>query len=217
MASLNVKIWIFPSLFRGVVILALTFVLPAQTWGYRHHQAKVRYQEYSQQAFDLARQQNRPIFLVLSASWCFWCKKYDEQTLNTDVVSSYLNENFVNIFVDLDRRPDLRHLFVKRAQPTSVIFTPDGKEFLSFSGTLKADDFMTGMRKVLADIQSRNGTPYGENAATVSRPWALATRISSNCAWSSSGRMRLAAATTSAASSVFPFANSTRPSSYWAG
>ena len=145
----------------------MTFVLPTQTWGYRHHQAKVKYQEYSQQAFDLAREKNKPIFLVLSASWCFWCKKYDEDTLNTDQVSAYLNENFVTIFVDLDRRPDLGHLFVKRAQPTSVIFTPDGREFLSFSGTLKADEFMSGIRKVLLDLQARNGVPYGNKAATV--------------------------------------------------
>ncbi|MEE8435272.1 MAG: DUF255 domain-containing protein [bacterium] len=136
-------------------------------WGYRHSGAAIRYLEYSQRAFDLAKRENKPVFMVISAVWCYWCKTYDEQTLEISEVASFMNRNFINVFVDLDRRQDLQHKYVTKGIPTSVIFTPDGRQYLSFSGILDPRQFLAGMSQVLSDIRRKKGQPRREPPATV--------------------------------------------------
>lgn len=162
------KASISAALFSLVVIVPLTLTSGAGTaWGYRHSGAAIRYLEYSQRTFDLAKRENKPVFMVISAVWCFWCKTYDEQTLEISEVASFMNRNFINVFVDLDRRQDLQHKYVTKGIPTSVIFTPDGRRYLSFSGILDPRQFLAGMSQVLADIRRQKGQPRREPAATV--------------------------------------------------
>ena len=147
--------------------------VPAIGRSYYHHTSNIAYREYSQEAFDLAARENKPVFMVLSAVWCFWCKVYERQTLEKLEVSAYLNRNFINVFVDLDQRQDLQHLYVSKGIPTTVIFTPEGKRFLTFSGTLKQEEFLSGMRQVLAEIRKNAPERKAETAPSVKDVRAL--------------------------------------------
>lgn len=154
-------------LLLGIAALVVAAAYPGEGWAYRHHNSNIAYHEYNQATFDLARRENKPVFMVLSAVWCFWCKAYEQRALEKAEVSAYLNRNFINIFVDLDQRQDLQHLYVKKGIPTTVIFTPEGVRFLTFSGTLNEREFLTGMRQVLADMRSRTLPPERESAPSV--------------------------------------------------
>ena len=130
------------------VLLAMT----GTGYAYQHTKSSVSFHEYSESAFQLAERTGKPLFVVLAAKWCYWCRTYERETLENAQVSSFLNRHFVNVFVDLDERPDLQDRYVQRGIPTTVILRPDGRMYLTFSGILAPADFLTGMNQVLKGL-----------------------------------------------------------------
>ena len=53
-------------------------LVPAPTvWAYAHHNSSVRFLDYSPATFEIARREGKPVFLLISAVWCYWCKYFD--------------------------------------------------------------------------------------------------------------------------------------------
>lgn len=150
---------------RLPLILGLALLLvPVLAHGYRHHTSKIHYREYSTEVFEQARREGKPIFILISAAWCYWCKYFDKHTLETEEVSSYLNRHWLNVFVDSDARADLTRKYV-RGWPMTVLLHPDGRVQLSFSGALIKNDFLDIVKRTEAEI--RSGTNAPAPAATV--------------------------------------------------
>jgi uncharacterized protein YyaL (SSP411 family) len=149
---------------RGrMVLLPLTLaaallLAPALAHGYRHHTSKIHYREYSTEVFEQARRDGKPIFVLLSAVWCYWCKYFDAHTLETEEVSSYLNRHWLNVFVDSDARADLTRKYV-RGWPMTVLLHPDGRVQLSFPGALTKKDFLDIVKRVEGEIRSGTAAP----------------------------------------------------------
>lgn len=93
--------------------IVLVLLLPGPAAAYSHQTSKVRFVEHSPQAFETARREQKPVFLLISAVWCYWCKYFDRNALETGEVSAYLNRHYVSIFVDHDRRLDLTRKHVR--------------------------------------------------------------------------------------------------------
>ena len=144
---------------RLSLVLALALLLaPVLAYGYRHHTSKIHYREYSTEVFEQARREGKPIFILISAVWCYWCKYFDANTLETDEVSSYLNRHWLNVFVDSDARADLRRKYV-RGWPMSVLLHPDGRVQLSFPGALGKQDFLDIVKRAEAEIARGTAAP----------------------------------------------------------
>jgi uncharacterized protein YyaL (SSP411 family) len=109
--------------------------------------SKVRFVEHSPAVFEAAQREGKPLFLLISAVWCYWCKYFEQQVLADAEVSKYLNEHYVSVFADHDRRPDLVRKYV-RGLPMIVLFAPDGRVRQSFAGVLKKDDFLSVVKQV---------------------------------------------------------------------
>src|SRR5262245_13447723 len=101
---------------------------------------KVRFVEHSPAAFEAAQREGKPLFLLISAVWCYWCKYFEQQVLADAEVSRYLNQHYVSIFADYDRRPDLVRKYV-RGLPMIVLFAPVGRVRQSLVGVCMLDDF----------------------------------------------------------------------------
>lgn len=95
---------------------------------------------WGKEAFDRARDLNRPILLDVGAVWCPWCSLMDRDTYTNAASASYINQHFVAVKVDFDASPKLVAQF-QRAQavlnfaaglPLTSFITPDGK--LYFGG-----------------------------------------------------------------------------------
>lgn len=129
--------------------LLATAVFPvAEACGHAHEASKVRFVEHTPAAFDAARREGKPVFLLISAVWCYWCKYFEEQVLTDAEVSKHLNGHYLSVFVDHDRRPDLARKYV-RGLPMIVLFGPDGGIRQSFAGVLRKDDFLSIVKKVV--------------------------------------------------------------------
>src|SRR3989338_8607153 len=66
------------------------------------------------------------IFLYITAVWCHWCHRLRDDTLNNDEIANNINENFIPIRVDTDRRPDINERYNMGGWPTVAILTPEG-------------------------------------------------------------------------------------------
>lgn len=120
---------------------------------YTHHTGEIRFQEPSPAVFDLAARDGKPVFMLISAVWCYWCKTFEQDTLRAEHVAGYLNRAWLNVFVDHDRHPDLVRKHV-RGLPMVVLFGPDGRVRQSFAGALKTQDFLDVLNRVESDVRS---------------------------------------------------------------
>ncbi|MBI2553711.1 MAG: thioredoxin domain-containing protein [Candidatus Rokubacteria bacterium] len=152
-----------------MLAMGVLLLWPAALWAYTHHASKVRFVEHSPQAFETARREGKPVFLLVSAVWCYWCKYFERETLETAEVAAYLNRHYVSIFVDHDRRMDLARRYV-RGLPMVVLFDPSGRVRQSFAGALKREDFLSVLRRVEAEARDPAKGPPGPPGERVVTP-----------------------------------------------
>jgi uncharacterized protein len=106
-----------------------------------HARNPVDWYPWGQQAFDLAKRESKPIFLSVGYSTCHWCHVMERESFTSPEIARIMNENFVNIKVDREERPDVDKVYMAFVQattgsggwPMSVFLTPDLKPF--FGGT----------------------------------------------------------------------------------
>ncbi|MFT5050691.1 MAG: hypothetical protein ACI8QZ_002093 [Chlamydiales bacterium] len=107
----------------------------------QHAHNPVAWYPWGPEALELARAQDRPIFLSIGYSACHWCHVMERESFENDSVAALMNEHFVNIKVDREERPDLDEIYMKAVQrlsgsggwPMSVFLTPALEPF--FGGT----------------------------------------------------------------------------------
>jgi uncharacterized protein YyaL (SSP411 family) len=107
----------------------------------QHAGNPVDWYPWCDEAFARAKRENKPVFLSIGYSACHWCHVMAHETFENTEIAAAMNENFVNIKVDREERPDIDHVYMQAVQaltgrggwPLSVFLTPEGKPF--FGGT----------------------------------------------------------------------------------
>lgn len=107
----------------------------------QHAHNPVDWYPWGQEAFDVARREDRPIFLSVGYSTCYWCHVMERQSFENEAIAAEMNRRFVNIKVDREERPDVDQLYMTAVQvltrhggwPMSVFLTPDLRPF--YGGT----------------------------------------------------------------------------------
>jgi uncharacterized protein YyaL (SSP411 family) len=56
---------------------------------------------WGREAFNRARDLNRPILLDVGAIWCPWCDLMDRETYTNPETAEYINQHFVPVKVDV--------------------------------------------------------------------------------------------------------------------
>ena len=107
----------------------------------QHAHNPVDWYPWGEEALDIARADDRPIFLSIGYSACHWCHVMERESFEIEETAALMNANFVNIKVDREERPDLDAIYMEAVQamtgsggwPMSVFLTPSGQPF--FGGT----------------------------------------------------------------------------------
>ncbi|MBI5682005.1 MAG: thioredoxin domain-containing protein [Deltaproteobacteria bacterium] len=120
---------------------------------YTHDTSLIKWREYSAQAFEEAAKEKKPVFMLITAVWCYWCHVYREKTLETKDIAEYINNNYIPIFVDYDRRKDIASKYPAGGLPTTVILMPDGEELVAVPGYIEKEQLRVNLDKTLAFIQ----------------------------------------------------------------
>ena len=103
----------------------------------QHAHNPVHWSAWNNDALKRARDENKPIFLSIGYSACHWCHVMAHESFENDDVAKFMNENFVNIKVDREERPDIDDIYQKVCQistgqggwPLSIFLTPHQKPF----------------------------------------------------------------------------------------
>ena len=117
----------------------------------QHAHNPVDWHPWSDQTLALARQQNKPILLSIGYSACHWCHVMERESFENEEIASLMNENFVNIKVDREERPDLDQIYMTAVQmmtgqggwPMTMFLTPEGVPY--YGGTYFPPEDRHGM------------------------------------------------------------------------
>ena len=107
----------------------------------QHAHNPVDWLAWNDEAFEIARRENKPIFLSIGYSTCHWCHVMERESFEDERIAAFLNKHFVSIKVDREERPDVDKIYMMFVQastggggwPLSAFLTPDLKPF--FGGT----------------------------------------------------------------------------------
>jgi len=122
----------------------------------QHRHNPVDWYPWGEEAFAAARAANRPIFLSVGYSTCYWCHVMERESFESDDVAALLNEHFICIKVDREERPDVDDIYMLATQivmqrggwPNSVSLEPTTLSPF-FAGTyFPREQFMHLLRQV---------------------------------------------------------------------
>ena len=148
---------------RTLALMA-TLMLAGSVYAYEHEDSPVNFVEYADGTLEQHKGQNRPYFLLFSAEWCYWCRVFVERSLSRKEVFTYLNENYVNVFIDADIHNALYVRYGATGLPFTVFLNPDGSLHFKYGGTLYGDDFLDVIRRIKSDV-ARKVSISGEDIA----------------------------------------------------
>ncbi|MEO8970878.1 MAG: DUF255 domain-containing protein [Ktedonobacteraceae bacterium] len=92
-----------------------------------HLADRIHWRHWGQAAFQEAVEQDKPIFLLITSSWCQWCHLLDETTLSEGTIITILNGDYIPIRVDSDLRPDVNQRYNQNGWPSVVLLSTEGE------------------------------------------------------------------------------------------
>jgi uncharacterized protein YyaL (SSP411 family) len=105
----------------------------------QHAHNPVNWYTWGPEALAKAKKEDKPIFLSIGYSTCYWCHVMEKQSFENEEVAEILNKYFIAIKVDREERPDIDEQYMLATQlmtghggwPNSVWLTPDGKPWMT--------------------------------------------------------------------------------------
>ncbi|WP_236789292.1 thioredoxin domain-containing protein [Amycolatopsis sp. GM8] len=103
----------------------------------QHAGNPVDWWQWGVEALSEARRRNVPILLSVGYAACHWCHVMAHESFEDPETARLMNENFVNIKVDREERPDIDAVYMTATQamtgqggwPMTCFLTPDGEPF----------------------------------------------------------------------------------------
>ncbi len=107
----------------------------------QHAHNPVDWYAWNGETLERAQREDKPILLSIGYSACHWCHVMEHESFEHDAIAKLMNDNFINIKVDREERPDLDAIYMNAVQmltgrggwPMTVFLTPEGVPF--YGGT----------------------------------------------------------------------------------
>ncbi len=127
-------------------LVAADFTAPG--W---HHDAK--------QAWQLAREQQRPMLLYFTMSGCVYCRKMEHVTLADASVARDIRDRFVAVHVTAEQNASLIRSLKVRSFPTTVIISPRAGVIDHISGYVTPEQLRSRLQAALHRETASTSTP----------------------------------------------------------
>jgi uncharacterized protein YyaL (SSP411 family) len=143
----------------------------------QHAHNPVDWYPWGEAALSRARAENKPILLSIGYSACHWCHVMEHESFENEDIASLMNENFVNIKVDREERPDLDQIYMNAVQmmtghggwPMTMFLTPEGVPFYGGTYFPPSDRYnMAGFPRILASVAEAYRSQPEQVASTAS-------------------------------------------------
>ena len=99
----------------------------------KHADNPIDWWYWCESALEIAKREDKPIFLSIGYSSCHWCTVMEGEAFSDLAIAEYLNANFVPIKVDREERPDLDSIYMQGLQmmtgqggwPLNIFLNPE--------------------------------------------------------------------------------------------
>jgi uncharacterized protein YyaL (SSP411 family) len=140
----------------------------------QHADNPVDWYPWGDEAFERAREEDKPVLLSVGYAACHWCHVMEHESFEEDSIAARMNEGFVNVKVDREERPDVDALYMDAVValtghggwPMTVFLTPDGEPF--FGGTYFPPEPRHGLPS-FPQLLEAVAKAYRENRADVAQ------------------------------------------------
>jgi uncharacterized protein YyaL (SSP411 family) len=117
----------------------------------QHAENPVDWYPWNKEAFQKAREEDKPVLLSIGYATCHWCHVMAHESFEDPEVARLLNQFFVSIKVDREERPDIDQIYMSACQaltgqggwPLTIFMTSEGDPF--FAGTYFPKSSRMGM------------------------------------------------------------------------
>ncbi len=159
---------------QGKPLYTNRLILENSPYLLQHAHNPVDWHPWGDEAFEIARALGRPVLMSVGYTTCHWCHVMEEESFENLQIAQYINEHFVAIKVDRERRPDVDAIYMDAVRvltkrggwPMTVVMTPDRKPF--FGGTyFPPFDGARGARQGFFTILKELERVYRENPERV--------------------------------------------------
>lgn len=137
----------------------------------QHADNPVDWYPWGKEALNRAQAEDKPIFLSIGYSACHWCHVMAHECFENNEIARLMNENFVNIKVDREERPDLDTVYMEAVQSLLSVRESMSRYPLGFGNWLCALDFYLSQPKEIAIIGPRNDRATLELLHTLCTMW----------------------------------------------
>lgn len=198
-------IFVYPRPFFGYLVISLLFLfsckenqgqpqetshmytnaLADETSPYllQHAHNPVNWRPWSQEALKDAEKEKKLVLVSIGYSSCHWCHVMEEETFEDEAVAKVMNENFINIKVDREERPDVDQVYMTALQlisgnggwPLNVITLPNGKPL--YGGTYHTKEQWTQVLTKISDLYNNDPKKAAEYSDMVAAGIADANMI----------------------------------------
>jgi uncharacterized protein YyaL (SSP411 family) len=141
-----------------------------------HADNPVAWYEWGEEALEKAKKENKPLLISIGYSSCHWCHVMEKESFMDTAVARVMNENFINIKVDREERPDIDNIYMKACQlltggsagwPLNAFALPDGKPF--FAGTYYTKASWLGLLKQITQAYKEKNDLVVKQAESLTR------------------------------------------------
>ncbi|MBO9999186.1 MAG: thioredoxin domain-containing protein [Cyanobacteria bacterium SID2] len=99
----------------------------------KHAENPIDWWPWCDEAIEIARREDKPIFLSIGYSSCHWCTVMEGEAFSDPQIAAYTNDNFLPIKLDREERPDLDSIYMQTLQlmvgqggwPLNVFLIPE--------------------------------------------------------------------------------------------
>jgi uncharacterized protein len=127
----------------------------------QHAENPVDWYEWGEEAFAKARAEDKPLLVSIGYAACHWCHVMAHESFEDEATAALMNEQFVNVKVDREERPDVDSLYMDAVValtghggwPLTAFLTADGEPF--YGGTYFPPESRHGLpsfRQVLVAV-----------------------------------------------------------------
>jgi len=101
----------------------------------QHAHNPVNWIPWSDDLFERAQRENKPVLISVGYSACHWCHVMERECFEDEEVAALMNAHFINVKVDREERPDVDQVYMTAVQlmtqrggwPLNCFTLPDGR------------------------------------------------------------------------------------------
>ncbi|MEM7484129.1 MAG: thioredoxin domain-containing protein [Bacteroidota bacterium] len=103
----------------------------------QHAHNPVNWEAWNPEVLARAKEEDKPLLISIGYAACHWCHVMEEECFEDEEVAQMMNENFINIKIDREERPDVDQIYMDAIQmmsgnggwPLNIVALPDGRPF----------------------------------------------------------------------------------------